>query len=212
MNTSPSADRQSSVLLQNQYQAFYEGAPTALVTLTASGVIREGNRAAAELLCVEKSALNGANFRKFVHPDSLSQFDQHLGKSVAHHAKVVDEITIKNERSTRVVRLESCAIEDMVSGAVAVYIALIDINAQVLMRHELCALTQELEYRVHVRTLQYKNSRHELDAILNAAPDCIITINSDGIIDHANKVIESLLGYCMKDIVGCDIKSLIPDD
>lgn len=55
------------------------------------------------------------------------------------------------------------------------------------------------------------NSQHRLDAVVNTAVEAIITITSEGLIDSINPAGEKLFGYTSKELIGRNIKALMPN-
>ncbi|WP_075082567.1 PAS domain S-box protein [Mariniblastus fucicola] len=63
-----------------------------------------------------------------------------------------------------------------------------------------------------VRDISDRNERQaRLEAILNNAVDAIITIDRRGAIDSANPATESLFGYSQEELVGQNVKMLMPN-
>lgn len=56
-----------------------------------------------------------------------------------------------------------------------------------------------------------RNSDAKLEALLWAAVDAIITINSDGLIESFNRAAEKMFGYSREEVFGKNIKILMPD-
>ena len=52
--------------------------------------------------------------------------------------------------------------------------------------------------------------REKLEAILSSAVDAIITIDENGIVESINPATESMFGYAAKDVIGQNIKMLMP--
>jgi PAS domain S-box-containing protein len=50
----------------------------------------------------------------------------------------------------------------------------------------------------------------DLRALLDAAPDATLVVREDGIIEHANRRCEALLGYKPEELIGKSVESLIP--
>ena len=53
-------------------------------------------------------------------------------------------------------------------------------------------------------------NRSRLEAILNNAVDAIVTIDEKGIIDSANPATEQLFGYSVDEVIGQNVKMLMP--
>ncbi len=60
-------------------------------------------------------------------------------------------------------------------------------------------------------TTGVKNSDAKLDALLGAAVDAIITINSAGLIGSFNRAAETMFGYSEAEVFGKNIKMLMPE-
>jgi PAS domain S-box-containing protein len=76
---------------------------------------------------------------------------------------------------------------------------------------------QELERQVEQRTAQLRISQDELteahqriSAVLESAVDAIITIDEKGGIESANQATEKLFGYAIDEIIGQNVKMLMP--
>lgn len=76
---------------------------------------------------------------------------------------------------------------------------------------------EDLEREVQQRTAQLRVSQDELteahqriSAVLESAVDAIITIDAKGIIESANQATEKLFGYSIDEIIGQNVKMLMP--
>jgi PAS domain S-box-containing protein len=64
----------------------------------------------------------------------------------------------------------------------------------------------------HKRTqLALEDSFEEIDSILDAAVDSIITIDETGAIERFNPAAEKVFGYVAEDVIGQNVKMLMPD-
>ena len=50
----------------------------------------------------------------------------------------------------------------------------------------------------------------DLQALLDAAPDATLVVGEDGVIEHANRQCQALLGYSPQELVGMTVEALIP--
>lgn len=62
-----------------------------------------------------------------------------------------------------------------------------------------------------ISTISYSGDNPRLEAILEAAIDAIICIDGHGIIDVFNPAAERMFGYSSKDVIGKNIKILMPE-
>lgn len=68
-----------------------------------------------------------------------------------------------------------------------------------------------LEHEVEQRTAALRKSQEQLAAVLHTAADAIITIDAKGVIQSVNKATEKILGYSAAELVGENVKILMPD-
>ena len=75
---------------------------------------------------------------------------------------------------------------------------------------ELACAFQELTERLETMRDVEKETRGRLQAILDNTVDGLITINSQGVVLHYNAACEAIFGYPAQDVVGQNIKMLMP--
>jgi PAS domain S-box-containing protein len=68
----------------------------------------------------------------------------------------------------------------------------------------------ELEEAVSHRTHALREKHDHLQAIWNSAFDAIITIDSRGVIETANRAAEKMFGYSLDEMIGQNVKMLMP--
>lgn len=90
--------------------------------------------------------------------------------------------------------------------------------------HQLFVLNQELEQRVSLRTKELQQSKDKLEhevqqridveqrllEIIEATPNGLLVINSNGIVERANHQAENIFGYARGELHGLAIESLVP--
>ena len=77
-----------------------------------------------------------------------------------------------------------------------------------------CALKHNLNWpfeRVVTDKLAPQASLHQLAAMLQSAVDAIISIDAAGIVESVNPATERLFGYCAAELVGKNVKMLMPE-
>lgn len=65
------------------------------------------------------------------------------------------------------------------------------------------------EFATALEALHY--SEEEIRAIVHNLLDCIITIDSRGIVRSANPAVEHVLGYAAAEVIGCNVSMLMPE-
>jgi len=71
--------------------------------------------------------------------------------------------------------------------------------------------TARIETLIEERTRQLKESEARIHAILDTAPNGIITISEDGIIESFNPTAEKIFGYTVSEAIGQNVETLIPE-
>ena len=72
-------------------------------------------------------------------------------------------------------------------------------------------LAQEISGEVELKNAELKDSEEKIKAIVENTVDGIITINSEGIVQTYNKTCISLFGYSPEEVIGKNIKTLVPE-
>jgi len=85
-----------------------------------------------------------------------------------------------------------------------------DVSARRRAEEEVRTLNAELERRVAERTHELQNSEEKMRAIVNASADAIITIDIMGRIVTFNRAATALFGYSAEEIVGQNVRMLMP--
>ncbi len=67
-----------------------------------------------------------------------------------------------------------------------------------------------LTYQIKVREQELVSQQHYLSSVLDNTVDGMITINEQGIIDGYNKACETIFGYSRNEVMGRNIKMLMP--
>ncbi|MCK4789982.1 MAG: transporter substrate-binding domain-containing protein, partial [Desulfobacteraceae bacterium] len=76
-------------------------------------------------------------------------------------------------------------------------------------QHQLTKLRREIASKIEIQK-ELSNKEVSVSAILNTVLDGIITINVKGIIENFNPAAESLFGYQANEVIGQNIKMLMP--
>lgn len=97
--------------------------------------------------------------------------------------------------------------DDRIEGVVVNFV---DITALKEAELRLEQLNRELEVRVEERTRQLVDSGARLRAIVDTATEGIATIDEDGDVLSFNPAAEAMFGYTAKEVLGKDVKILLP--
>lgn len=138
------------------------------------------------------------------------KFDEgHLTKHVEWLAKEVSG-TINSEMTARFSELDKASLTTLIgisfiliSALLALLIVILGVNRYVTERHR-----AEEALRAAQQALSEREAR--MRALVETAPDGIVTIRSDGTIESVNAVLENLCGVPASDLIGVDIERIIP--
>jgi PAS domain S-box-containing protein len=138
------------------------------------------------------------------------KFDEgHLTKHVEWLAKEVSG-TINSEMTARFSELDKASLTTLIgisfiliSALLALLIVILGVNRYVSERQR-----AEEALRAAQQALSEREAR--MRALVETAPDGIVTIRSDGTIESVNAVLENLCGVPASDLIGVDIERIIP--
>jgi PAS domain S-box-containing protein len=138
------------------------------------------------------------------------KFDEgHLTKHVEWLAKEVSG-TINSEMTARFSELDKASLTTLIgisfiliSALLALLIVILGVNRYVTERQR-----AEEALRAAQQALSEREAR--MRALVETAPDGIVTIRSDGTIESVNAVLENLCGVPASDLIGVDIERIIP--
>lgn len=196
---------------RDQYLELYDRAPVAYLSLFDSGRISTCNLAATKLFGVPRIHLIGRPIQEFISADCQSAFHLYWQNLHATHSRQMTVLEVKAGHGTTDVRLEcQPASSDVICSNATWHVALTDITEQKNMQKRLAHINQELELRVAQRTRKYEEAQQELDSIINAVADAVITFDSNGVIEHVNRATKRLLEYDIGNVVGLNIRELLP--
>lgn len=127
------------------YADLYKFAPVGYLTLDQNNLIFRINLAAAKLLGIERRRLLGSRFSRFISPDSVDFFYQHVRQCLDTRKKQTCELKLKNDaENARYIQLESMAVSDEEGDFNRIRMAMIDITTRKEADDRIRALSQEL--------------------------------------------------------------------
>ncbi|MEI6226743.1 MAG: PAS domain S-box protein, partial [Deltaproteobacteria bacterium] len=156
------------------YLDLYEFAPVGYLALAESGLIREANLAACDLLGVERASLRGRRFAGFVVPESLASWGRLVSAVGSSANRSACDLTLQRKDGS----LLDCHLECLRlaggDGATSMRIALIDVTEQ-----------RKAEAGLRMREAL-------LTAILDGTADGILVVGSTGKILRANRRFQAM--------------------
>lgn len=170
----------------------YDFAPVGYFSLSANGLIRQLNFLGAQLLGMERAPLLGADFARFVIPESRRAFTHFLSRVFAYEDPEPCEVTLARHGQPEViVRLTGTL---SLNGLVC-RMAAMDVT----------------EHRRVEAAAREKND--DLDRIFNLSHDLLCIAGSDGRFHRVNPAFERLLGHGRDMLTGRGFMGFVhPDD
>ncbi len=202
------------------YTDLYEFAPVGYLTLDGDGIIRKSNLTAALILGVERSRLIDVPLAQFVDPGSADTLFLHLQNRSRDGAAQTVELNLVPANGAPPVVVELQTMQDHTSpeDPSAVRAALFDITARKQAETAWRELKNELEQRVAERTAELRvsvssmrSSQAELQGLITAAMDAIVSIDEQQRIVLFNPAAEKMFGWTSLDLIGQPLHRIIPE-
>lgn len=216
---------------QDRFAKLYNFSPVGYITLNREGSIEEMNQAAAQLFICSLDKLIGNKLENFIHPSDLEDYHFFFQRLITEQNDAVMDIRLKNRSS-------GCIYAECRGRAgyndrdlMEVCLSINNITDRKQAEHAIAELNEKLEEKVLQQTsdlsesnlnLQKKiaelnDSKHQLmereaklNSIFNASIEGIITVDMSGTIVSINTAVETIFGYCEKELIGHSISKLIP--
>ena len=165
----------------DKYLILYDYAPNGYVTLDSSAAITEANLTLCMWLGVEKQALHGDDFCRYVAPEFQNIFASHLKSVLSGNLKQKCDVRLKKRNGSLLpVQIESVALRDSRGQLSHCYCTITDISP--------------LEKQIELDRVQQTISDISGQAIMATDKNLIITV--------WNKAAENLLGWTEKETMG----------
>ena len=179
---------------QARLAAIVECSEDAIISKGLDGIIRTWNGAAERLFGYEAAEVIGRPITVIIPPDRLDE-EKRIISSLKRGSRVDHYETIRVHRDgTPIHVLISASPVRDASGRIT--------GASKVARD----LTGVRKAEAALR-----ESEQRMRAIIETAVDAIVTIDDKGIIESANPAIEKMFGYARAELVGQNIKMLMPD-
>lgn len=181
-----SAIERETNLTTKQYTALYDFAPSAFFTLSKKGEIIAMNLIAANMLGIERSALNGHLFSSLVSHDSLEIFNHFLLDVFKSHTNKTCEVLLND------------------NSALPKYAHLAGIVNQ---NGEYCLVNMIDNSGSKQVEGTLRRNEERLRTITEHAPNIILEVNKSGQILYINRIYNS---FKLEDIIGKNILDFTP--
>jgi PAS domain S-box-containing protein len=173
--------RQAQIELEtsrSKYEDLFDFAPIGYFSLDPKGRILEANLTVAELLGVKRRELLNIPFSRYVVPEELNEFIDHLARTLELNVRTATEIRLRKKDGTIIYgKLQSIPAEDNEEGSRSIRTALIDITAQKRAEENL------------------QRALDEQRAIFNALPYLVSLHDKEGKWLKANPAVMELFGF-----------------
>lgn len=145
--------RQEAEESRDRYLDLYESAPVAYLTLDRQGSIEQANKAAEQLLAVDRARLQGKPLAGYVAEEDAPRFMQVLREAVESPSRFSSEMTLQGEGGVRTVLIDACSVGPDPQNS-QLRLALTDITERKQAEDRLKRQEQELqENRADLRAL-----------------------------------------------------------
>lgn len=171
-----------------------DGSEDAIITKDLDGTVQTWNPAAQRLYGYTKRQIVGRSITMLIPSERLAEERMIVarirrGRRVEHY----ETTRLRKDGGTVNVSISVSPIRDSAGRIVGAS----NIGRDITERMKAEAAARETEQRIH--------------AILDGAADAIITISTDGLIESANRASERLFGYAISDLVGRNVRELMPE-
>ncbi|MFZ5867695.1 MAG: PAS domain S-box protein [Thermodesulfobacteriota bacterium] len=179
---------------RDNYAELYDRAPVAYFSLDVKGTIVQANLAAASLLGIERGIMIGKPLQTYVLYDDRETLHLHCTSVLESREKRTCEIRLLKQNGDQLhVLLESRAALDLRGNSIGVRTAAIDITAR--KKSEDALKESEIRFR----------------AVVQTAPDAIISIDRQGRVVLWNNGAEEIFGYSPNEIIGKPLTIVMPE-
>ena len=203
---------------RDKYSHLYDFAPIGYFTVDQKGTINEANLTIASMLGLDRSALIGRPFSRFVLRDDQDTFYKHRQRLLETEGPQSCELRlVKRDGHAFHARLECTIITNRGNDDKQIRVAVSDITERHLIAKALQEAHDGLERRVEERTTELRYEKELLQTILDHIPVMICLFDPDGEVKVLNKHYTDTIGWkseksentvtteaCNQDLVTCE--------
>jgi len=183
---------------QEQLTALLDSSPTGIVVLAGDGQVLFVNDSGALILEKQKGEFIGEKF-SFANI-AVSETDASRMIIAARRDGFVREAEFDVRVGNASITLSFSVRRSVYKGQDAFFVWFDDVTRQ-----------QQLQSEVERALTEARTERVRTEAILAGAPDPIIIVRSDSVIQYVNQQVQKVLGYSKEELIGESIEKLIPN-
>ncbi|QDU09707.1 PAS domain S-box protein [Gimesia aquarii] len=198
----------------SSHQAILENVVDAIITITSRGIIHAFNPAAERLFGYSTSEVLGKNINMLMPSPYREEHDGYLARYLTTGKQKIigsgrEVVGQRKDGTTFPIHLSVSQVflEENGQDKEVLFTGIIrDLTEQKQKEKEAEIRTRELQ----IATEKSKANERRIESIVNTAVDPIITISGQGLIESFNPAAERLFGYSADEIMGMNIKILMP--
>lgn len=165
---------------RDRFRHLYDSTPIGYMTLGPNATVQEANLTLASMLGVDRQALTGLRFTRFVAPGSQDTLYLHQRHAFGSDTKCTCELVLRRADAMEfVVMLETASVQDPVTGTASLRCSLIDITDRKKVEEAQQQLNETLEQRVAERTAALRESEGRFRAFTEATNDVVYRMSPD---------------------------------
>jgi PAS domain S-box-containing protein len=216
--TQEELNRQTKELSQSKQlnDAVLNTAIDVIITMNKRGIVQSVNPALSKLFGYEPEEVIGQNIKMLMPHKYASEHDGYLRNyAETGHRKIIGigrQVEAQHKDGT--VFDAYISVSEFKIDEEVMYTGFIrDISDLSHAQKELQTQLEEVktnEEELHRQSKELERSKKQSDAVLNTAIDVIITMNQQGIVESVNPALTKLFGYAPKELIGENIKMLMP--
>ncbi|MEZ6060424.1 MAG: PAS domain S-box protein [Planctomycetaceae bacterium] len=179
---------------EERFRQVFEHAGVGIAIADSQGRLQQCNPAFCTLLGYREEELRDIDFSSLVHPDERESNQAQVHRLRAEELSFIDtEVRyLHRDGHAIVVRKFASILHDHVGNPA----------------HLVALVTDMTERRLAEQAIYDREQR--LRAVLNAAADAIVTIDSRGTIRNLNPATERMFGYAQDELIGENVSILMP--
>ncbi|MHB1360965.1 MAG: hybrid sensor histidine kinase/response regulator, partial [Rhodocyclaceae bacterium] len=166
------------------------------------------------LLGIEPAALRAGQpgYSSLIHPDDSPMVWQAVQDGIKERRPFQTEYRVRHaDGGWRWVWEQGCGLFDTAGNLLFLEGFITDITQRKTAETALRNLAAELEDRVAERILALTNKEEEIRSLVDNLVDCVIHIDSRGIMRSANPAVERILGWAPHELIGQNVSMLTPE-
>jgi len=176
-----------------QLRAFLEAAPDAMLLVDDAGVIREVNPAVSVVFGHHPSSLIGEPVSVLSPPRLRDRLAALAGGDHSRRIDARDVTAVRADGREVPVDISLTPVPAPGGGPVWQLAAVRDVSERARLRDQAEAAAAQLR------------------GFLDSAPDAMVVVDSDGIIQYINPRVTDMLGYAPEDVLGRGVDLFVPD-